>query len=96
MAGGVGVFRSKPGIAAVAALAVVGLMSSACVIKDPKFSSASIPDAALAHDALIMIGSDADTTILNAPPSLCSDPRFGRRAGRTPAGAVTIPCWDGS
>ena len=89
-------FRKIPGMAAVMALVVIGLMTSGCVLKDPKFSSASIPDAALAGDALIMIGSDGDTTIVNAPPSLCSDPRFGRPAGRTPAGAVTIPCWDGS
>lgn len=88
--------RKMPGMAAIAALAAVGLMSSACMLKDPKFSSASIPDAAMAHDAMIMIGSDADTTILNSPPSLCSDPRFGRPTGRTSPGAVTIPCWDGS
>jgi len=90
------VFRKIPGMAAVVALVAIGLMTSACVLKDPKFSSASIPDAALAGDAMVMIGSDANTTLLNAPPSLCSDPRFGRPAGRTAPGAVTIPCWDGS
>ena len=89
-------FRRMPGMAAVVALLAVGLMTSACVLKDPKFSSASIPDAALAGDALIMIGSDGDTTIVNTPPSLCLDPQFGRPAGRAAAGAVTIPCWDGS
>ncbi len=88
--------RRIPGMAAVVALVVIALMPSACMLKDPKFSSASIPDAALAGDALIMIGSDGDTTTVNAPPSLCTDPRFGRPAGRTEAGAVTIPCWDGS
>lgn len=89
-------FLKTPGMAGLAALAAAGLMASACVMKDPKYGTASIPDAALAQDAMIMIGSDGDTTILNAPPSLCTDPRFGGSSGRPPAGAVTIPCWDGS
>ena len=88
--------RKMPGLAGIAALAAVGLMASACVMKDPKFGTASIPDAAQARDAMIMIGTDGDTTVLNAPPSLCADPQFGRSAGRAPAGAVTVPCWDGS
>ena len=88
--------RKMPGLAGVAALAAVGLMASACVMKDPKFGTASIPDAAQARDAMIMIGTDGDTTVLNGPPSLCADPRFGRPAGRAAAGAVSIPCWDGS
>ncbi len=85
-----------PRFSALAILTVAGLMASACVMKDPKFSTAAIPDAALAHDAMVMIGSDGDTTVLNMPASLCTDPRFGRPAGRTSAGAVSIPCWDGS
>ena len=88
--------RKMPGLAGIAALAAAGLMASACVMKDPKFGTASIPDAAQARDAMIMIGTDGDTTVLNAPPNLCADLRFGRTAGRAPAGAVTIPCWDGS
>ena len=89
-------FRKMPRFAALAALTVAGVMASACVMKDPKFSTASIPDAAMARDAMIMIGSDGDTTVLNMPPSLCSDPRFSRSPGRAAPGAVTIPCWDGS
>ncbi len=89
-------FRKMPGLSGVAALAAAGLMVSACVMKDPKFGTATIPDAAQAEDAMIMIGTDGDTTLLNAPPSLCNDPRFGRAPGRPRAGAVTIPCWDGS
>ncbi len=88
--------RKIPGIAGLAILAGVGLVASACVMKDPKFGTAAIPAAAQAQDAMIMIGSDGDTTILNGPPNLCADPRFGRPAGRAPAGAVSIPCWDGS
>ena len=88
--------RTFPRVTALAAVLVAGMMSSACVVKDPKFGTAAIPDAAMARDAMIMIGADGDTTVLNAPPSLCSDPRFGRPAGRGGAGAVTIPCWDGS
>ena len=80
----------------IAVLAVAGLMASGCVIKDPKFGTAAIPDAAQAQDAMILIESNGETTVLNAPPSLCSDPRFGRSAGSRSAGAVTIPCWDGS
>ena len=89
-------FRKLPGFAGVAAVAAAGLLASACVMKDPKFGTASIPDAAQARDAMVLIGSDGDTTILNAPPSLCSQPQFGRAAGRGSAGAVNIPCWDGS
>lgn len=89
-------FRKMPGIAAMAALVAAALMVSACVMKDPKFSTAAVPNAALAHDAMLMIGSDGDTTDLGTPPSLCADPRFGRPTGRTTAGTVTIPCWDGS
>ncbi len=88
--------RKMPGLSGIAVLAAAGLMASACVMKDPKFGTAAIPDAAQAQDAMIMIGADGDTTVLNAPPSLCSDPRFGRPAGRAAAGAVSIPCWDGS
>ncbi len=80
----------------IAVLAAAGLLASGCVIKDPKFGTASIPDAAEAQDAMILIGTDGDTTVLNAPPNLCSDPRFGRSGGGRSAGAVTIPCWDGS
>lgn len=80
----------------IALLAATGLLASGCVMKDPKFGTASIPDAALARDAMVLIGSDGETTVLNAPPSLCSDPRYGRSgSGRSP-GAVTVPCWDGS
>ena len=89
-------FRKLPGFAGVAVVAAAGLLASACVMKDPKFGTASIPDAAQARDAMILIGSDGESTVLNAPPSLCSDPRFGRSAGRAAAGAVTVPCWDGS
>lgn len=89
-------FRKMPRFTALAVLMVAGLMASACVLKDPKFGTASIPDAASAHDAMVLIGSDGDTTLLNMPPNLCADPRFGRPAGRTSAGAVSIPCWDGS
>lgn len=89
-------FREMPRFSALAVLTAAGLLASACVVKDPKFSTASIPDAALAHDAMIMIGSNGSTTTLKMPPSLCADPRFGRPAEPVAAGAVSIPCWDGS
>lgn len=89
--------RKIPGIAGVSALAAVGMLTSACVMKDPKISTATVPDAAMARDAMIMIGSEGETTLLNAPPDLCADPRFGRPAVRSrDPGAVTIGCWDGS
>lgn len=89
-------FRQIPGLAAMTTLAALGLIMSGCVLKDPKSSTEFVPDAALSPDAMVMIGSDGDTTLLNAPPSLCANPRFGRSAGRRSSGAVTIPCWDGS
>ena len=88
--------QKLPRWAGVVPLAAALLFASACVMKDPKFSSASIPDAAQARDALMMIGTDGNSTMLNSPPSLCNDARFGRAAGRPASGAVTIPCWDGS
>ena len=89
-------FRNKPRLSALAVVVVAGFLASACVMKDPKFGRASIPDAATAHDAMVMIGSNGDTTILNISPDLCADPRFGRPAGRASSGGVSIPCWDGS
>ena len=88
--------RNMPRLSALAVLMVAGLMASACAVKDPKFGAVSIPDAATAHDAMVMIGSNGDTTILNISPDLCADPRFGRPAGRASSGGVSIPCWDGS
>lgn len=88
--------RKMPGITAVAALVSAALMASACVTKDPKSITATIPNAAYSHDAMFRIGEDGSTTALGMPPSLCADPQFGRPTGRRSAGAVTIPCWDGS
>ena len=89
-------FGKLPGKIAMAVLAVTVMSLSACVSKDPKFSSAAIPDAAAAGDAIMMIGADGRSTLMGLPERLCDDARFGRPIGRPPAGAVTIPCWDGS
>lgn len=87
--------RKMPGIAAMAALVAAALMASACVTKDPKSSTATLPNT-LPHDAMFRIGENGDTTVLGMPPSLCANPQYGRPTGRTSAGTVTIPCWDGS
>lgn len=87
--------RKLPGLSAIAALTVAGLLMGACGAKDPKFSAGTVPDAASARDAMIMIDTNGDMTVLNTP-QLCADPRFGRPAERRRSGSVTIPCWDGS